>query len=135
MAEIQEATQTEVTAPPIKVRLYAAEKKGHVPWKKLADKAAGVVITAGGIGIIASIIAILFVIVAETLPLWKSPIAEQGKTITLNLAEGEGLQSSRTGEAIAPPQLANKTLALGVDDQQEIAYLVTTAGTIDFLSL
>ena len=92
MAEIQEATQPDIAAPSIHVRLYAGEKKGRSKWKKLADKAAGIVITAGGIAVIVSIIAILFVIVAETLPLWKSPVAEQEKTITLNLAEGSGSQ-------------------------------------------
>lgn len=135
MAEIQEATQPDIAAPSIHVRLYAGEKKGRSKWKKLADKAAGIVITAGGIAVIVSIIAILFVIVAETLPLWKSPVAGQEKTIMLNLAEADGVQSSQTGEATVPPQGADKTLALGVDDQQEIAYLVTTAGMIDFLSL
>jgi len=135
MAEIQEATQREITAPPIKVRLYAAGKKGRVPWKQLADKAAGVIITAGGIAIIASIIAILFVIVAETLPLWKSPTATPGKTLALDLAEGRGQAPSSLSAAAVAPQGANTVLALGVDDQQKIAYFATTAGTVDFLSL
>ncbi len=120
MAEIQEREKLAAEARKAEVRLYAAEKKSRVRGKKLADQTARVVITAGGIAIILSIAAILFVIVAETLPLWKSPVAQPEPAISLDLAVGGG-----TGHA----------LAVGVEEYQEIAYVVTAAGSIDFLSL
>ena len=117
MPEIQELEKREA-ARQAEVRLYEAEKKSRVQRKKLADKTARVVITAGGVAIILSIVAILFVIVVETLPLWQSPVAQPEPPISLTLAEGTA----------AP-------LALGVDEYQEIAYVATTAGTVDFFSL
>ncbi|MBI3302279.1 MAG: ABC transporter permease subunit [Deltaproteobacteria bacterium] len=116
--EIQEIERQGLTNREAQVRLYAAEKKTRAQRKKLADQTARVVITAGGIAIILSIAAILFVIVAETLPLWRSPVAEQAPPVSLTLAEG-----------------AARPLALGVDEYQEIAYLATAAGTVDFFSL
>jgi phosphate transport system permease protein len=120
MPEIQETEKLEAEARKAEVRLYAAEKKSRARGKKLADHTARVVITAGGVAIILSIVAILFVIVAETLPLWKSPVAQPEPAISLDLAAGEG---------------AGHALAVGVEEYQEIAYVVTAAGTIDFLSL
>lgn len=123
MAEAQEHDNLPATSPPrVDVRLYAAEDRARVRRKKLIDKAAGVVITAGGVAVILSILAILFVIVAETLPLWKSPTAEAKKPLALSEVVGVG------SEAAVP-------LALGVDEYQEIAYLLTASGTIDFISL
>ncbi len=117
MPEIQELEKREA-ARQAEVRLYEAEKKSRVQRKKLADKTARVVITAGGVAIILSIVAILFVIVVETLPLWQSPVAQPEPPISLTLAEGTAT-----------------LLALGVDEYQEIAYVATTAGTVDFFSL
>src|SRR5713226_6754356 len=120
MPEIQEIEKLESEARKAEVRLYAAEKRSRARGKKLADKTAHVVITAGGVAIIFSIVAILFVIVAETLPWWGSPVAQPEPPVSLSPAAREG-----TG----------RPLALGVDEYQEIAYVVTTAGTIDFFSL
>ncbi|HJY81754.1 MAG TPA: hypothetical protein VKK81_11805, partial [Candidatus Binatia bacterium] len=121
MPEIQATEKPEAEARKAEVRLYAAEKKSRVRGKKLADQTARMVITAGGIAIIFSVVAILFVIVAETLPLWKSPTAQPEPPVSLDLAV--------VGEQRGQP------LALGVDEYQEIAYVVTTAGTVDFFSL
>ena len=135
MLEGQEVERQDTAAREIEVRLYAAEKKTRVQRKKLADKVARVAITAGGVGIILSVVAILFVIVAETLPLWRAPVAEQENTVNLNLVEGDGARSTRAGELPGSPRAMVKPLALGVDEYQEITYLVTEAGTVDFLSL
>jgi phosphate transport system permease protein len=121
MPEIQGTEKLEAEAHKAEVRLYAAEKKSRARGKKLADQTARVVITAGGIAIIFSVVAILFVIVAETLPLWKSPTAQPEPSVSLDLAV--------VGEQRGQP------LALGVDEYQEIAYIVTSAGTVDFFSL
>ena len=135
MPEVQEVERQDTAAREIEVRLYAAEKKTRVQRKKLADKVARVAITTGGVGIILCVVAILFVIVAETLPLWRAPVAEQENTVNLNRVEGDGAQSTWAGELPGSPREMVKPLALGVDEYQEITYLVTEAGTVDFLSL
>ncbi len=120
MPEIEEIEKPESEAQKAEVRLYASEKKSRARGKKLADQTARVAITAGGIAIILSIVAILFVIAAETLPLWKSPVAQSEPAILLDLAAREG---------------GGRALVVGVEEYQEIAYVVTAAGSIDFLSL
>ncbi len=109
-------------AQPVGVRLSATEDKSRLQRKKLVDKAATVLITFGGFAVILSIAAILFVIVAETLPLWKAPTAElETPPIPLTDLVGSGPQAD--------------VLALGIDEYREIAYTITQAGTVDFLSL
>ena len=109
-------------AHPVGVRLSATEDKSRLRRKKLVDKAATILITAGGFAVILSIAAILFVIVAETLPLWNAPTAEL-ETPPTPLADlaGNGPHAD--------------VLALGIDEYREIAYTITQAGTVDFLSL
>ncbi len=109
-------------AQPVGVRLSATEDKSRLQRKKLVDKAATILITAGGFAVILSIAALLFVIVAETLPLWKAPTAElETPPIPLTHLVGNG------------PHV--DVLALGIDEYREIAYTITQAGTVDFLSL
>src|SRR5918996_1517714 len=132
MPELQEPQRPEAIPEPSKTRLSAREDKRRVQRKKLADKAATVIITFGGIAIILSIVAILFVIVAETLPLWQPPTAELRDTIELGQALNGRLSST---PALGALSSASKPLVVGVDEYQRIAYLVTDAGTVDFLSL
>ncbi len=107
---------------PVGVRLSATEDKSRLRRKKLVDKAATILITSGGFAVILSIAAILFVIVAETVPLWKAPTAELETPPTpLAALVGSGSRA--------------EVLALGIDEYREIAYTVTRAGTVDFLSL
>ena len=109
-------------AQPVGVRLSATEDKSRLRRKKLVDKAATVLITFGGFAVILSIAAILFVIVAETLPLWKAPTAElETPPVPLTDLVGSGPQAD--------------VLALGIDEYREVAYTITRAGTVDFLSL
>ena len=109
-------------AQPVGVRLSATEDKSRLRRKKLVDKAATVLITFGGFAVILSIAAILFVIVAETLPLWKAPTAElETPPVPLTDLVGSGPQTD--------------VLALGIDEYREIAYTITRAGTVDFISL
>jgi len=135
MPEVQEVRGRESEARAAEVRLYAAEAKARVRRKKLADKAAGVVITAGGVAIILSVLAILFVIVVESLPLWKDPVAEQMPAINLKQVKPTALEPVGVGEASSPVSGTEKPLALGVEEYQAIAYLATAAGTIDLVSL
>lgn len=119
MPDLQNLTSPEISSPHVAARTSGPkENRGfsrvNLRWKQLTDKAAGVIITAGGIGIIASIILILFVIVAETLPLWYSP----------------------TARSVPTPALENsRLLVVGVDEYQEIVYFATAAGAIEFRSL
>jgi phosphate transport system permease protein len=71
-------------------------------------------VTLGGVAIIGSILAILFVIAAEVYPLLKKPTATLVGTV-----------AASTG---SPP------LAVGVDEYREIAYLVTASG-VQFVSV
>ena len=119
----QEASSPYTHAAKVDVRLSSLEDKARLRRKKLYDKAAGIIITFGGIAIILSIVAILFVIVAETLPLWSGPDTQFRHSVELaQVLEG------------AAPQ-AGKPIAFGVEEYQEIAYVVTDSGSIHFISL
>ena len=74
----------------------------------------------GGIIIIAAILAILFVIVAEVYPLFKAPTATLAGTLP-----------SRGGAASAPAPGESA----GVDEYREVAYTVTSGGFLEVLSL
>ena len=74
----------------------------------------------GGIIIIAAILAILFVIAVEVYPLFKAPTASLVGTIP-----------SRAGAASGPAPGEST----GVDEYREVAYAVTSAGTLEIVSL
>ena len=76
----------------------------------LLDRMARWAVTLGGLTIIASILAILFVIVVQVSPLYKSPTAAALRTVRIPLDV--------------------PSLALGVDEYREIAYLVTPEGLL-----
>lgn len=85
----------------------------------LADRWASRLVVAGGIIVIACILAILFVIAAEVYPLFKPPTAAFG---------------GRYGTAGAAHRPAPGD-AIGVDEYREIAYVLTSSGRLDFLAL
>jgi phosphate transport system permease protein len=74
------------------------------------DRLAARLVTGGGILIIASILAILFVIVSEVVPLFLRPTATLVDQVTV--------------------QSAKNPLAIGVDEYREVAYLVTDGGIV-----
>ncbi|HET6368952.1 MAG TPA: ABC transporter permease subunit [Pseudomonadales bacterium] len=74
----------------------------------------------GGIIIIAAILAILFVIAAEVYPLFKAPTASL-----------VGTYPAAGGAALAPAPGEGA----GMDEYRELAYAVTSAGTLQFISL
>jgi len=82
----------------------------------LADRWASRLVVLGGIVIIASILAILFVILAEAWPLFRRPSAERlGATVSGGVpAAGD---------------------ALGVDEYREIAYAISPDGVVQFTPL
>jgi phosphate transport system permease protein len=81
------------------------------------DRWASRLVVAGGIIIIASILAILFVIAAEVYPLFKPATAT--------------LLGSRTAAADAPAPGA----AVGVDEYREVAYTILPGGSLQFTPL
>ena len=90
-----------------------AARRVLVPWKAaphrlLLDRFARWVVTLGGVTIIVSILAILFVIVVQIYPLFKRPTA-----------------SPLPGTSIA---LGSPPLAIGVDEYREFAYVVSADG-------
>jgi phosphate transport system permease protein len=82
----------------------------------LLDRIASRVVVLGGLLVIASVLAILLVIVAEVWPLFRSPTATP-------------LASADFGSGPAPGSAA------GVDEYREIAYAVGADGTLRFVSL
>ena len=80
------------------------------------DRWAARLVVLGGVLIIASILAILVVIVGEVWPLFRPAAAER-------------LSASLAGGPPAPGD------AVGVDEYREIAYTITEAGTLQFTSL
>jgi phosphate transport system permease protein len=121
MEEPQQRERQGTSPAPVDVRLSTMEDKSRLRRKHIADKAADYIITAGGIAVILSIAAILFVIVAETLPLWRSPTAAPIATLNLN-------------QSTTPPS-SEKVLTFGVDEYQAIAYVLRANGVMDFLAL
>lgn len=129
----RERERQRTASAPVDVRLSTMEDKARLRRKKLADKAADYIITGGGIAVILSIVAILFVIVAETLPLWKSPTATPVATLDVNQPDGRLFvpltAASDTVRSVGKP------LAFGVDEYQAMTYVVRDNGTVDFLAL
>ncbi len=83
------------------------------------DAWVGRFVVVGGIVIIASILAILFVIAAEVYPLLKSASAFRlSQHSAIGATDGPALGSS-----------------LGVDEYREIAYEISRAGMLEFMAL
>jgi phosphate transport system permease protein len=85
------------------------------------DRWAGRLVVLGGLVIIASILAILLVIVGEVYPLFQRPTAT---ALTDARLPGDGARRVPAGAE-----------GLGVDEYRGIAYVVTSGGTVEFASL
>ncbi|MGH7428739.1 MAG: ABC transporter permease subunit, partial [Candidatus Methylomirabilaceae bacterium] len=96
------------TARPFRV------SRGLVSRRIRVDRLSRRLVALGGIAIIASILAILFVIAGEVYPLIKKPTA--------------------TFMGAIPAKTDSAPLAVGVDEYREIAYLVTASG-VQFVSM
>lgn len=97
-------------------------KQKAVDKRRLYDKLATGVVTAGGVAIIICIIAILFFIGIETVPLWQSADTELANNFTVQKA------SSDTG---AP----GKILLIGTEEYTEIAFTLNEKGVASFIQL
>ncbi|MBI2494352.1 MAG: hypothetical protein HYV94_19965, partial [Candidatus Rokubacteria bacterium] len=87
----------------------------------LLDRISRRLVVSGGLVIIASILAILFVIAAEVVPLFKPPAA----TLVARRAAPGADAAGRP----APGEAA------GVDEYREIAYRITAGGRLEFTPL
>jgi phosphate transport system permease protein len=81
---------------------------------KRADRVAAVIITLGGLAVVASVLGILIVIAAEAWPLFRAPQGRFAQTVPL----------------AAPPPLA-----LGVDEYQLYVYVLRSDGRIELFRL
>ena len=87
----------------------------------LLDRISRRLVVLGGIVIIASILAILFVILAEVYPLFRAP--------TATLAGRHAAAGAVAGASPAPGDAA------GVDEYRQIAFSVSAAGSVAFTTL
>ncbi len=109
----------------------AASKSAALKRRRLVDLIGRIVVTAGGIGIILSILAILVFIALEVIPLWKSVKSELvGKYV---LSESPELASYFLD--YSPSTSEFPFLATGGDEYGEVGFIITRDGHIHFLSL
>lgn len=108
-----------------------ASKAAALRRRRLADLVARVVVTAGGIGIIISILAILVFIAVEVLPLWKRVKSELVGSYVLS--ESPELASYFLDYPASTSQFP--FIATGEDEYGEVGFIITRDGHIHFLSL
>ena len=101
-----------------------SSKQKQIRRRKLYDRLARHVVFVGGAGIIFCIIAILFFIGIETLPLWKSP----GKKL-----ESVSEMWNRLGPGAAADKI--RIFDVGVDEHREQFFTVDSLGSVRFFTL
>ena len=117
--------------PKLKDHEQAAFKAFSLKRRRLADQVARLVITFGGIAIILSILAILVFISLEVYPLWKGAKAELSGRFDLNKSLGFVSLTPNNPTPISDFPI----LALGIDEYQEVGFVITKTGVVDFISL
>lgn len=101
-----------------------SSKQKQIRRRKLYDKLARHVVFVGGAGIIFCIIAILFFIGIEAVPLWKSP----GKKL-------ESVSEMKDPLASGVPSGQIRIFDVGVDEYREQFFTVDSLGSIRFFTL
>lgn len=104
---------------PEPVPLYRGESQQRLKKRRFLDRLAKWIVAFGGFSIIASILAILLFIVVEILPLFRSAKVTKAQVYASN--------------KIMPPQL--RVVAVGEDENQEVGYLVSETGKVQFFSV
>lgn len=99
----------------------AKSKQTEIKKRKLYDRIARYIVTVGGFGIIICIIAILFFIGIETVPLW--------------LAPEKDLKTDTTAENLIGGKKQLKVLGLGTEEYREQAFIIGSDGKVKFFSL
>ncbi len=116
-----DGTQTLIAGGPESPARPLVFRRSHTSRRILVDRWAGHLVVVAGVVIIASILAILFVIVAEVYPAFRAPTAE--------LVHPPGAFDLALSARPAGPD------AVGVEEYRELAYVVGEEGAIRFLSL
>ena len=101
-----------------------SSKQKQIRRRKLYDRLARHVVFVGGAGIILCIVAILFFIGIETVPLWKSP----GKKL-----ESVSEMEDRLVSGTAAGQV--RIFDIGVDEYREQFFTVDSLGSVRFFTL
>lgn len=101
-----------------------SSKQKQIRRRKLYDRLARHVVFVGGAGIIFCIIAILFFIGIETIPLWKSP----GKKL-----ESVSEMKDRLGSGAVADRV--RIFDVGVDEYREQFFTVDSLGSVRFFTL
>lgn len=101
-----------------------SSKQKQIRRRKLYDRLARHVVFVGGAGIIFCIIAILFFIGIETIPLWKSP----GKKL-----ESVSEMKNRLGSGAVADRV--RIFDVGVDEYREQFFTVDSLGSVRFFTL
>ncbi len=99
----------------------AKSKQTEIKKRKFYDRIARYVVTTGGFGIIICIIAILFFIGIETVPLWLAPEKE--------------LKNDLSAERLVNGEQPAKVLGLGTEEYREQAFIIGSDGKVKFFSL
>ena len=106
------------------LRIEESSKQKQIRRRKLYDRLARHVVFVGGAGIIFCIIAILFFIGIETVPLWKSP-------------EKKLESVSEMEDRLGPEAAADKVriFDVGVDEYREQFFTIDSLGSVRFFTL
>jgi phosphate transport system permease protein len=108
--------------PTIREQVQAAASR--LRGLKRADRLAAAVITAGGIGIVACVLGILIVILAEAWPLFLSPRGHLAATVSPALPPVPAPSAAPGAQPAIP-------LVMGVDEYQKYAYQVWSNGRLE----
>lgn len=104
-------------------QLRGVQATVRLRFRKLLDNWAKRVVTGSGFAIIASILAILIFIVIEVWPLFESAKVKEGNRFSV-------AKIFQTSSGRAPEVVTG-----GVDENQEIGYLISKTGVVQFFSL
>lgn len=101
----------------------AKSKQSEIKKRKFYDRIARYVVSVGGFGIIICIIAILFFIGIETVPLWLAPEKElTTDTSAQNLINRD-------------PSKSSNVLGIGTEEYREQAFIIGSDGEVKFFTL
>lgn len=117
-------TETEKSQEAEKALREAKSRQSGIKKRKLYDRIARYVVSLGGFGIILSIIAILFFIGIETVPLWLAP----EKKLTTDASADNIVNDQNTGESA-------KVLGIGTEEYREQAFIISSDGKVKFFTL
>ncbi|MGH7596564.1 MAG: ABC transporter permease subunit [bacterium] len=114
---VQQARGAQKISPRSRIKIFFTGRRGL---RKVIDRLATGVVTAGGLVVIASIIGLFVLFVLVIAPLWRNPkvtISFQTPVQQLGVASGAHV------------------LAMGCDEYQQVGYLLATDGVVQFYEI